>query len=287
MVGETGCGKTAFMSLLQNLFQGRGALELEDLHDKTTDSKLKKSCSQTEKAKLYELKTPGGEFTIRMLDTPGLGDSRGLDQDKVNQKEITNAISQLGTIDAVVIMSNGTTERLGPVTAYALQTLVTIFPRDILENIGFIYTHTRPLSFNFQPDSLPPELRKSPYWLVENPLALIVKHNAMAQNETRTSKIIQKSVKEIHGVYDDTIETLDEWLEWINACPLQPTKGIQELYNRFVQVQSRLDDLVRHVERLSAEEKEWKNIQDKLKSTKNVCPAFIVESACIIKEWPV
>ncbi|ELU38679.1 AIG1 domain-containing protein [Rhizoctonia solani AG-1 IA] len=184
MVGETGCGKTAFMSLLQNLFQGRSALELEDLHDKTTDSNLKKSCSQTEKAKLYELKTPGGEFTIRMLDTPGLGDSRGLDQDKVNQKEITNAISQLGTIDAVVIMSNGTTERLGPVTAYALQTLVTIFPRDILENIGFIYTHTRPLSFNFQPDSLPPELKKSPYWLVENPLALIVKHNAMAQNET-------------------------------------------------------------------------------------------------------
>ncbi|QRW23116.1 AIG1 domain-containing protein [Rhizoctonia solani] len=148
MVGETGCGKTAFMSLLQNLFQGRSALELEDLHDKTTDSNLKKSCSQTEKTKLYEFKTPGGGFTIRMLDTPGLGDSRGLEQDKINQKDITNEISKLGTIDAVVIMSNATTERLGPVTAYALQILVTIFPRSVLHNIGFIFTHTRPLSFN-------------------------------------------------------------------------------------------------------------------------------------------
>ncbi|QRW23117.1 Retrovirus-related Pol polyprotein from transposon TNT 1-94 [Rhizoctonia solani] len=104
--------------------------------------------------------------------------------------------------------------------------------------------------------SLPPELKKSPYWFLENPLALLIKHNTMIQNETRTPRIIRKSVEEIYGAYEDTTETLDEWLEWINGCPPQPTKGIQELYNRFIQVQSRLDDLIRHLEKLSTEEKE-------------------------------
>ncbi|KDN48418.1 hypothetical protein RSAG8_03010, partial [Rhizoctonia solani AG-8 WAC10335] len=245
LVGETGCGKTAFMSLVLNLFKGRGPFELEDLHDKTTDSGLDRSRSQTGKAKLYTLQTPNQEFTIRILDTPGLADSRGTEQDKTNQKEINDAIKEyVTTIDAVIIMSNGTTERLAPTTDYTLKVLMTLFPRSILDNIGFIFTHVDSLSFNFQRSSLPPQLQRAQHWLIQNPLALLVKHNSLLQNNTRSARQIRQDTKTIERTYEDTIETLNEWLDWVNQRPVQPTNEINSLYEMSAKIELRIDEAI-------------------------------------------
>ncbi|CAE6467131.1 unnamed protein product [Rhizoctonia solani] len=265
LVGETGCGKTAFMSLLRNLFLGRGPFELEDLHDKELDTGLAKSYSQTEKAKLYTFQIPNQGFTMRILDTPGLADSRGPEQDKKNQEEINNAIRKdLTTIDAVIIMSNGTTERLGPTTDYTLKVLMTLFPRSILENIGFIFTHVDSLSFNFQKDSLPPQLRKAQFWLIQNPLALLVKHNSMIQNETRNTRQVRQDIKTIERTYEDTIETLNEWLAWANQRPVQPTSEIHNLYEISTQIEARIDKTIGDITLLYEQRKEWTEIQSKL-----------------------
>ncbi|CAE6384983.1 unnamed protein product [Rhizoctonia solani] len=269
LVGETGCGKTAFMSLLLNLFKGRNALELEDLHHTSTDSGLSKSCSQTEKAVLYMLETPDQGFRVQILDTPGFGDSRGPEQEKINQKEINDAIAKLTEIDALIIMSNGTTERLGKTTDYTLKTLMTLFPRSILGNIGFVFTNVSPLSFNFQEDSLPPDLQKSESWTIQNPLALLIKHNSLLKNDSRFPLRAKQALKTIEHAYDDVIETLDQWLEWVNSRPAQPTNEIVKIYEKYTQLQSRLDNVMDDITKLYQEREQWQTIKNELQSNKS------------------
>ncbi|KAJ1299959.1 hypothetical protein OPQ81_002626 [Rhizoctonia solani] len=279
LVGESGCGKTAFISLLLSLFQGHDPFELEDLHDATTDSGLNKSCSQTGNTTVYKLETPDRGFNIRFLDTPGLSDSRGPEHDKKNQKEINDAIvKEFTTIDAVIIMSNGTTERLAPTTDYTLKVLMTLFPRSILSNIGFIFTHVESFSFNFQESSIPPELRETPRWLIQNPLALL-KHKSVLENENRTARHVRQDKTSIERAYADVIETLNEWLEWIKECPVQPINEINRLYEASAQVQSRFDEVISHIMQLYQQRKEWSNIEEKLRNAEAV--RHFIEDICV------
>jgi len=77
---------------------------------------------------------------VRILDTPGLADNRGLARDEQSKESIAKAIEEsIPLVNAVIILANGTEERLGVATDYALTTLSSIFPRTLAENIGIVY----------------------------------------------------------------------------------------------------------------------------------------------------
>ncbi|KAG9082975.1 hypothetical protein FS749_006421, partial [Ceratobasidium sp. UAMH 11750] len=251
LIGETGTGKTSFMSLLANLFQGIGPSELEDWHDQSKESGLGKTYSQTTKATLYSFSTCDGT-RIEILDTPGLADTRGIERDDIHKAEINRAIQELVTsIDAVMIITNGTLERLTAPTDYTLNIISSMFPRSIIDNIGFIFTHADPLSFNFQFESIQPELRGARYWLLQNPLA-------MKKNYSRIKGSLQKNQAkrmedQINACYDDTIEMLNGWLRWIDQRQVQPTKEIDRLYHISIDIESSIEETVALLIRLSEE----------------------------------
>lgn len=161
------------MSLLVNLFQGNGPLELTERNDPKKETGLSLTQSQTAQPTLYTVTTTDGT-KIQILDTPGLADTRGIDQDNKHKAAINAAIkNHITTIDAVLIMANGSVERLGAATDYTLNIITSMFPYSIIGNIGFIFTNSDPLTCNFQMESLQKELRGSPRWLIQNPIALL------------------------------------------------------------------------------------------------------------------
>ncbi len=91
LTGETGAGKTSFLNLLCNCgmvqalgckFDEDGLSRFEQFNDiKMENAKSLSMESKTTGAKLYEAEL--GELKV---DTPGFGDSRGIDQDKKNAK---------------------------------------------------------------------------------------------------------------------------------------------------------------------------------------------------------
>lgn len=254
LIGETGTGKTAFMSLLVNLFQGRGPLNLEDMHDKGAESGLSKNQSQTTKATLYTVTTSDGR-KINILDTPGLADTRGIDQDNVHKAEINRAIREhITTVDAVLIMANGSLQRLGAATDYTLSALTSMFPRSIIENIGFIFTHSDSGALNFQRESLPEELRKSKYWAIQNPLGRLNSYNQMNECDQPPANTHLRKLK---GEYEDSVETLNEWLKWLDERPTTPTNEIHELYERFHDIESKIEASLASITRLSEQRKKW------------------------------
>ena len=90
VLGETGSGKTSFLNLLCNfgmirdLGLGLDSMEaLEQFHnfnDMQLENMESSMASKTNDAKRYNVEL--GELKLGIIDTPGFGDSSGLQQDE-------------------------------------------------------------------------------------------------------------------------------------------------------------------------------------------------------------
>ena len=100
--GETGTGKTSLLSLFASILSGRISGDYEFVHDKNNEAGGGEKHSQTNKAKLYEFRSNNG-VKLRILDTPGLADTRGLAQDELHKASIAHAIKDnISTVHAVI-----------------------------------------------------------------------------------------------------------------------------------------------------------------------------------------
>jgi tRNA U34 5-carboxymethylaminomethyl modifying GTPase MnmE/TrmE len=271
LVGETGVGKTSFMSLLANYCAGRGPADGFDLaHDPTNESNLPLNQSQTNSALLYKIPGPDG-LIIRILDTPGLADTRGLEQDELHKAGIVASIrNQVNAIDAVIVMANGTVERLGIATDYALETIAAMFPRSIAENIGFLFTNVADiLSFNFQTDSLPEAVRDAEIWTMQNPVAQYVRYTRSIIGK-KPAKQLSHMRKLIETSYENTMEMLDGFFEWIDARAVQPTTEILAVYEMTVSIESSILDVISRMNQQEQKRRDLETLMSQLKTSKQV-----------------
>ena len=94
------------------------------------------------------------EFTVRLIDTPGVGDTRGIEQDKRNFQLILDHIATLENLHAVCILLRSNNARLSIVFRFCIKELLTNLHRNACGNILFCFTSSK--SSFFKPgDTLP------------------------------------------------------------------------------------------------------------------------------------
>ncbi|KAG8738670.1 hypothetical protein FRC10_006617 [Ceratobasidium sp. 414] len=271
LIGETGSGKTSFMSLLASLLHGRGPFDLDDYHDEDKQSGLPANQSQTTGATVYNFTSSDGR-RFQILDTPGLADTRGINQDKIHKEEINNAIQNtVTTIDAVIIVANGTVQRLNVATDYALNVICSMFPRSIVHNIGFVFTNSSPGLSNFDTSSLHPELRESLTWEIQNPLAILKSYRNAVANKRPSAPQVHKKVI---ASYDETIGTLNDWLGWLDSRDVQMTVEIDRLYRISTDIESRIDSTLATMALLSEQHQQYEKIRANLQDAKRAKSAL-------------
>jgi GTP-binding protein EngB required for normal cell division len=291
LVGETGVGKTSFMSLLANVCVGRQIEEFRLEHDTTNESNLSKSQSQTNSAMMYTFKRWDG-CTLRILDTPGLCDTRGLEQDNEHKRSIAETIkAKVQILDGVIIMANGTLERVGPGVDYALHTLSTMFPRSIVNNIGFIFTNVPDaLSFNFQSNTLPEELRNAERWTLQNPVAQFVKYKeATSGNSPRPPSEAQLRAlrKLLNTNFATTMETLNEFFTWLDKRKAQPTHTIVQLYTMTTRIEAAITHVLAQIDQREQQRLDLQKLQanldksNQVRSVQSTHPAHLNRRPCI------
>lgn len=269
LTGETGTGKTTFMSLLANVCANRTVLEFVPEHSPENDSKLDASQSQTKAAMLYEMERYDGVL-LRVLDTPGLCDTRGIDQDSLHKASIASAIRDHVTrLDAIIIMANGTNERLTVPTDYALNTLSAMFPASIAQNIGFLFTMVdNPLTWNFQPTSLPPCLHNAELWAIQNPLALVVKYReqqTLGRVTGKKAKVFEKILDDSYKTALDTLNAMFTWLDERVACP---TTEIYDLYSKTIGIEAAITDVIARLHQTERQRDELENLRIQLEKSR-------------------
>ena len=214
LIGETGSGKTSFLNLLCNskLFEELGTnfdAEKLDQIGKYNDLMIENSieramASKTSEAKHYD--TVVCRMRMAVFDTPGFGDSRGLEQDKVNVKKIINALRNQDYINCVCLIINGRQSRMTASLKYVLSEISSVMPREIFNNIIVVFTNTAdPLDCNFDISELDPFFgrRIECACYIENPYCRIEKAKQKAGQLP-----LEQIAKSLRKSFIDTAECL-------------------------------------------------------------------------------
>ncbi|KAN0035753.1 hypothetical protein ACTA71_005041 [Dictyostelium dimigraforme] len=80
---------------------------------------------------------------LTIIDTPGIGDTRGVDQDKKNFENILNYISKFDNIDGICILLKPNDARANILSQYCFKGLLSQLHKSSCKNIVFCYTNSR------------------------------------------------------------------------------------------------------------------------------------------------
>ena len=142
--------------------------------------------------------------------------------------------NHINSINAVLVLVNGTVPHVTVGTHYALSTLSAIFPKSLANNIAILLTNTSNLLFqNFPTDALPEGFRDAPQFLLNNPIALHRRYLELkdAPNTMSQAHIFRDVVE---ASEQDALEMLGDLFVWLESLEPQPTSGVVSRYEKLL-----------------------------------------------------
>lgn len=203
LIGETGSGKTSFLNLICNFdmimhlgfetsveqFRGFNDFTLENAESQKMESK-------TSNAKLYNVNF--FDLKVGIIDTPGFGDSRGIEEDRKHVAKIVATVKEVNYVNCVCLVVNGRNSRMTSTLRYVLTEITTILPKAILDNVIVVFTNTGdPLDLNFDVSALTNFFGKeiTTHFCIENPYCKFEKAKIQHQKKNLSQQTIARSLK--------------------------------------------------------------------------------------------
>ncbi|RIB02389.1 hypothetical protein C2G38_1991421 [Gigaspora rosea] len=182
LLGETGAGKSTFINAFAKYFKFNSlddaisgeidalitssfTITNEDCETKTikivskydeSDVENNVGGSSTKECGVYLFHA--GENKIRFIDTPGIGDTRGIEYDKKNIENILKNLRYHEYLDGICILLKPNNTRLNIIFKYCIQELLSHLHKSAKDNIVFCFTNTR--GTFFRPGDTLPVLKK-------------------------------------------------------------------------------------------------------------------------------
>ncbi|KAK2913244.1 hypothetical protein Q8A67_001643 [Cirrhinus molitorella] len=149
LVGETGTGKTTLINTMVNYLLDV-KFEEEMWYEITEEEGAgDQSESQTSEITVYEFFHVKSPISLTIIDTPGYGDTRGLEKDLEVAENLATLFQSKDVceVDAVCFVIKASKNRLSDRQHYIISSILSLFGKDIVNNIVFLITHS---------DGLPP-----------------------------------------------------------------------------------------------------------------------------------
>ncbi|KAL8164718.1 UNVERIFIED_CONTAM: hypothetical protein K2H54_003218, partial [Gekko kuhli] len=146
VMGATGAGKTTLINGMVNYILG---VEWEDsfrfklIHEQTNQSQAE---SQTSDVTAYEIHFQNGfqiPYSLTIIDTPGFGDTRGIEHDREIIRKVREFFCTPGGIDhidGVCFVVQASLAHLTHAQKYVFDSVLSIFGKDIKSNILILVT---------------------------------------------------------------------------------------------------------------------------------------------------
>ena len=194
----------------------------------------------------------------------------GIEQDELQKQSILAYIEKhVGTFHAVLILANSTVTTGG--MDYVLRTLSTILPKPLANNVGLVFTNTRPPFIqDFPQVTLPEELKAAPQFAFDDPIA-ICKYNSapllsMAEAEERSLKMLVKL------------------FNWLDSLEPQSTTEIIRLRKLYQDIQASATSTFAQVSRAAARQAEINKLTTVIEENSSVslspCLHWLISHGC-------
>ncbi|XP_054152836.1 uncharacterized protein LOC128951613 [Oppia nitens] len=184
LLGETGVGKTTFINAFANYLNSDSLeqavnsrplcliptqfvitdadyqlrnVSYGDDNNENFDSPGQSTTQQC-RAYCFRYENDDHQILVRLIDTPGVGDTRGTDQDKYNLDHVLQFISQYEWLHLICILMKPDMVRLTETFQYCLKQLLSYLQKDASNNMVFVFTNTRPTFY--RPKNTPALLKQ-------------------------------------------------------------------------------------------------------------------------------
>ena len=154
ILGKTGAGKSTMINALYNLAIGTQAGDFPKKFPIRTefqacnvpqyaDRQVENLASTNESTTMdpTEYVAQGNGFVLKMIDSPGAADTRGVDVDSLNSKNIAEFVANSGSFNAICIVLKNTDNRLTAEELYLLEQIKSIIPRSAYNRIFFLISN--------------------------------------------------------------------------------------------------------------------------------------------------
>ena len=173
IIGETGVGKSTFINAFINYLSYKSldeaikndqldwiipcsfnyqTMDRSDPNGMITQTKIQvgqdkdeadgaSGESATQKTMVYPVTL--GDTVIRLIDTPGIGDTRGVEKDKENMANILGMLGNFDKLHGILFLLKSNNSRLGLMFRFVVEELLTHLHRDAALNMVFGFTNTR------------------------------------------------------------------------------------------------------------------------------------------------
>ncbi|ESU41117.1 Hypothetical protein GSB_151684 [Giardia duodenalis] len=105
----------------------------------------------------FDYALDGSPIRVCVIDTPGMGDTRGLEKDAENMRNIIRHLSQYRALHGVCFLLKPNDSRFTVFLKYCIEELLKHFHKNILDNVVIGFTHIR--GTRYKPGDTLPSLR--------------------------------------------------------------------------------------------------------------------------------
>ena len=151
LVGETGSGKTTWINGLFNYIHGMNWSDdyrVKLIEESRPDHRQNQARSQTKEVTPYTInyqpwfRVP---FAVTVIDTPGFGDTGGIQRDEEIIEQIRTFFTATGKdgidhLDAIGFVIQSSLARLTPSQNYVFNSILSLFGKDVADNIFLLVT---------------------------------------------------------------------------------------------------------------------------------------------------
>lgn len=123
--------------------------------------------SATQVSKIYTFPLLGRKASLRLIDTPGIADTRGIDQDEQNCDDILRKISKYEELHAICILLQPNNARLTVLFEFSIKQILSRLDKSATNNIIFVFTNSR--STFYRPGDTYPALQRLLQGIKEQP----------------------------------------------------------------------------------------------------------------------
>uniref|UniRef100_A0A3B1JWC8 AIG1-type G domain-containing protein n=1 Tax=Astyanax mexicanus TaxID=7994 RepID=A0A3B1JWC8_ASTMX len=260
MVGETGTGKTTLINTMVNYYLG---VKFEDhvWFEITEEQKTDQTESKTSEITVYEIISEEKTFSLTIIDTPGYGDTRGMNKDMEIPRNLCNLFAHndgVKDLDAVCLVLKASQNRITERQRYIFDAILSLFGKDIGENIVLLIT----FSDGFTPTDVFEAVKKEKIpccYNAENEPVHFLFNNR--QSVIHGGKVNKQAVKSTWKMGEDSLGALFEFLKSRQRKSLTMTVNV--LKER-IQLEACIENLKERIEFIEAKQKELTEVQNTL-----------------------
>jgi GTP-binding protein EngB required for normal cell division len=148
ITGRSGVGKSTLINLVHNYFSNSAVGQLQQIVDPSSERRSQSMTSSTSACVRYIYRSNDG-YLYQIIDSPGLADTSGHEEDEKNMQLIIKAAECVEHINCVLFVCNGTGDtRLGLDIRTTFVLLKNTLPTAVLNNVMAFFTFTADLSAN-------------------------------------------------------------------------------------------------------------------------------------------